>query len=190
LAGRYEVFASLAEASGAIVVSSIDALYDATKSLGFISRPQSNRIAIITSSGGAGVLATDASVDSGLDLARLDEDTMIALRAKLPNYCSVRNPIDLTGDATSEMYAMVLATLASDTNIDGIAVIFGDPIPGVAELIIKMETKLGKPVIVTFLGGGEVELHERRLFAEARIPVFPTPERAMHGLGLLIRERV
>ncbi len=189
LAGQYEVFASLAEAAGATVVSSVEALYDAAKAYGGIARPAGRRVAIITSSGGAGVLATDAGVEAGLEPARLSDATTTALREKLPPRCSVRNPIDLTGDGTAEQYEAVIRTAAPDPGVDAFLAIFGDPIPGAAATVKKLQQEQAKPIVVVFLGGGEVEARERQAFAEARIPVFSSPERAMRGLGLVAAGR-
>ncbi len=185
LAGAYEVFASLAEAAGAIVVSSIEELYDAAKALATMPKLTGNRVCIVTSSGGAGVLATDAGYEVGLALAQPSEATMDDLRGKLPSYCSVRNPMDLTGDATAGMYETVVRRATEDPAVDAFLIIFGDPIPGAAEMIRRARAEIGKPIGVAFLGGGEVEGEERRNFAAARIPVYPSSERAMKGLGYL-----
>ncbi|MHB0884830.1 MAG: acetate--CoA ligase family protein [Bacillota bacterium] len=189
LAGQYEVFASLAEAAGATVVDSLEALYDAAKAYAGIPPAAGHRVAIVTSSGGSGVLATDAGVEVGLELAHLSDATTAALRDKLPPRCSVRNPIDLTGDGTVEQYAEVIRTAAVDPGVDAFLAIFGDPIPGAAAAMAKLQREHTKPIVVCFLGGGEVEAQERRAFAEARIPVFSSPERAMRGLGLVAAGR-
>ncbi len=189
LAGQYQVFSSLAEANGATVVISIEDLYDSAKSLGTLGKPTGNRFCIVTSSGGAGVLATDAGIEAGLQLASLAEVTSAALRSSLPTYCSIRNPVDLTGDATAEMYETVIRTAARDPNVDSFLVIFGDPIPGAAEAIKRVQRDFSKPLAVAFLGGGEVEAQERKVFAEARIPVFSSSERAARGLGLVARQK-
>lgn len=187
LAGSYEVFASLAEAAGAVVVGSLEELYDATKALATLPRPAGNRVCIVTSSGGAGVLATDAGYEAGLALARLDEAAMADLRSRLPSYCSVRNPMDLTGDATAELYEVVLRRTASDPGVDAFLVIFGDPIAGAADMVRRMRAETAKPIAVAFLGGGEVEGRELGEFAAAGLPVYPSPERAMRALGYLRR---
>lgn len=187
LAGAYEVFASLAEAAGAIVVNSIEELYDAAKALATMPQPAGNRVCIVTSSGGAGVLATDAGYEVGLALAQPAEETIADLKGKLPSYCSFRNPMDLTGDATADLYETVVRRAATDPAVDAFLVIFGDPIPGAAEMIRRAQTEMAKPIGVAFLGGGEVEEEERRNFAAARIPVYPSSERAMKGLGCLLQ---
>lgn len=187
LAGIYEVFAGLAEAAGAVVVDSLEDLYDAVKALATLPKPAGNRVCVVTSSGGAGVLATDAGFEAGLALAQPAETTMAALRDKLPPYCSVRNPMDLTGDATADIYETVVRLAAADQAIDAFLVIFGDPIAGAAEMIRRVRVEIRQPIGVAFLGGGEVEGEERRHFAAARIPVYASSERAMKGLGYLFR---
>ncbi len=187
LAGAYEVFAGLAEAAGAVVVNSIEELYDAAKALATMPRPAGNRVCIVTSSGGAGVLATDAGYEMGLVPAQPAATTMADLKARLPSYCSVRNPLDLTGDATAGLYETVVRRASADPAVDSFLVVFGDPIEGAADMIRRARAEIAKPIAVAYLGGGEVEAEERRRFAAAHIPVYPSSERAMKGLGYLLR---
>jgi acetyltransferase len=92
----------------------------------------------------------------------------------------VNNPLDLTGDATAQMYKEVIA--AAKGMFDTVAVIFGDPIVGASEVIDR-----SRPELVMFLGGAEVERQEGRLLHAKGVPVFPTPERGMRALAQLVR---
>jgi acetyltransferase len=92
----------------------------------------------------------------------------------------VNNPLDLTGDATAQMYKDVLA--AARGSFDVVTVIFGDPIVGASEVIDR-----DHPELVVFLGGAEVEREEGRRLHARGVPVFPTPERGMRALAQLAR---
>lgn len=70
-----------------------------------------DRLVILTNSGGAGVLATDALLDSGGRLAELSDATRAALDEVLPAGWSRANPIDLLGDADGQRYARALNVL-------------------------------------------------------------------------------
>jgi acetyltransferase len=67
--------------------------------------PRGKRIAIVTNAGGLGVLATDASVKAGLELASLADGTVEKLQAVLPPAANTHNPIDLLGDALADRYS-------------------------------------------------------------------------------------
>ncbi len=77
-------------------------------------RPRGPRLTILTNAGGPGVLATDALVTGGGELAELSAETIAALDAMLPPHWSHNNPVDILGDAGPERYAKALETLAKD----------------------------------------------------------------------------
>ncbi len=178
LAGSYQLYLAAFRKVGAIPVDSIEELYDVTKGLALLPRVKGNRVQIVTSSGGSGIISTDYAELEGLKVVELREGVAKALREKLPPHCIVRNPLDLTGDADAQRYDMAFEELFKDPDIDIIVTIFGDPIPGVAEVVKKWLGK-GKVLIPVYLGGGEVEEEERRKMHSQGIPVFPTPERGV-----------
>jgi acetyltransferase len=102
------------------------------------------------------------------------------LREVLPPHFIVGNPLDLTGDGDAERFRHVIAT-ARD-HYDVVMTIFGDPIPGASKAL-----EPGKPDLVAYLGGADVERAERLLFHERGIAVFPTPDRAVKALSCHVR---
>ena len=62
--------------------------------------PTGPALAIITNAGGPGVMATDALMLDGGQLAPLSQATLDALDKVLPPFWSHGNPIDVLGDAT------------------------------------------------------------------------------------------
>lgn len=154
-------------------------LYDAVRALAYLRRPRGRRLLIVTSSGGCGVMATDAATIHGLVLPPPPPALAEALRAFLPARCILGNPLDLTGDATAIWYRRVLELAAP--HYDALAAIFGDPIEGAAEAVGLEPTQC-----VVFLGGGDVERAERARLHARGIPVFPTPERGIRALARLL----
>ena len=77
----------------------------------------------MTNAGGPGVLATDALITGGGELAELSPETMEAYNAVLPATWSHNNPVDILGDASPERYAKALEIAAKDPNSDGMLVI-------------------------------------------------------------------
>ncbi len=69
------------------------------------------------------MLATDALIMGGGELAELSPETMEAYNAVLPPTWSHNNPVDIIGDASPERYAKALEIAAKDPNSDGMLVI-------------------------------------------------------------------
>jgi len=185
LAGSYAIYYSAFRKAGIAVADTIEELYDIAKGLALLPRTDGERIQIVTSSGGSGIVSVDYAEMLGLKLASLEESSRESLRSELPTHCIVGNPLDLTGDADAERYDKVLKVLVKDPNIDVILTIFGDPIPGASE-VIKKWFNSGKTIVPVYIGGGSVEVVERRKMHESRIPTFKTPERAVKVVKALV----
>jgi acetyl coenzyme A synthetase (ADP forming)-like protein len=185
LAGSYAIYYSAFRKAGIAVADTVEELYDIAKGLALLPRTDGERIQIVTSSGGSGIVSVDYAEMLGLRLASLEESSRESLRSELPTHCIVGNPLDLTGDADAERYDKVLKVLVKDPNIDVILTIFGDPIPGASE-VIKKWFNSGKTIVPVYIGGGSVEVVERRKMHESRIPTFKTPERAVKVVKALV----
>lgn len=178
LAGRDELYTALFRQLRIHRADSLEDLYDAAKALAYLPRPAGRRILTITSSGGSGILATDWAEWSNLQIAPLPEPVAQSLRQVLPAHCIVANPLDLTGDGTAALFQKVVDATAP--HFDYQVIIFGDPISEAAEVVTP-----GRPQLVIFLGGADVERKERLRMHQKRIPVFPTPERGIRALARL-----
>lgn len=189
IAGSDKVFDSVCKQIGLIRAEGIAEFYDYAKILGLLEKPAGNRLMIITSSGGSGILATDTAEDLGIKLEKLERSIVEELEGVLPNQCVLSNPLDLTGDATAQRYQDALEVAIKATNVDAYLVIFGDPIGRASETLKYINQKTDKPILAAYLGGGDVEKHEVPLMNAAGIPVFPTPERAVRALGALLRKK-
>jgi acetate---CoA ligase (ADP-forming) len=79
-----------------------------------------NRVAIVSNSGGLGVMIADAALTGGLRLAGLGDDTRDALRAVLPSFAAVGNPVDITGQIVQQPHLLsrVLPVLVADPGVD------------------------------------------------------------------------
>jgi len=81
------------------------------------------RVAIVTVSGGPGVLAADAAERLGLELVAPSATTATGLRALVPSFAALGNPIDLTPQCRPDHFAEAFKLLAADPGIDGMVVI-------------------------------------------------------------------
>ena len=143
--------------------------------------PKGPRLTILTNAGGPGVLATDALITGGGELAGISPETMEEFNSFLPATWSHNNPVDIIGDATPERYAKALEIAAKDPNSDGMLVILTpqamtDPTQ-IAEQLKPYAKLGGKPVLASWMGGAEVAAG-RAILNAAGIPTFPYPDTA------------
>src|SRR5271165_7420466 len=123
LTGSDEVLDAAFRRCGVLRVNSIADIFFMSDVLAKQPRPRGKRLAILTNAGGPGVLATDALVAGGGELAELSPQTMQAFDEILPPQWSHNNPVDILGDAEPERYAKSLEIAAKDPAIDGMLVI-------------------------------------------------------------------
>src|SRR5690349_4488085 len=120
LTGSDEVLDVAFRRCGVLRVSTIEELFCMAEVLGKQPRPQGPRLSIVTNAGGPGVLATDALLLEGGQLAPLAPETRRGLDEALPPHWSHGNPIDVLGDAGPERYARAVELAATDPGSDGV----------------------------------------------------------------------
>ena len=186
LTGSDEVLAAAFRRCGVLRVDTIDGLFNMAEVLAKQPRPRGERLTIITNAGGPGVLATDALITSGGQLAELSEETMSALDEILPPHWSHNNPIDILGDADADRYRQALTIAAKDEGNDGLLVILTPQAmtapTQTAQLLKKMyrqsaSSMPGKPVLASWMGGADVAGGEA-ILNQSNIPTFPYPDTA------------
>lgn len=179
LAGDDALYTALCRKYQIHRADTIEEFYDLAKAFAYLPRPAGNRIFFVTTSGGAGILATDQAEREGLDVSPLPQELVQELKPLIPPHAICSNPLDLTGDATAAMFGEVIRRVR--TYYDIVGVIFGDPVAGASEVVTPSSNEL-----VIFLGGADVEQIEKQKMHSLGIPVFPTPERGVHAIAQLI----
>ena len=124
LAGADKAANALLQQSGVIREYSLKNLFATAKVFANCPIPKGNRVAIITNSGGPGIMATDAVCEYGMQMAKITDQTKETLRSFLPAAASVKNPIDMIASAPIEHYKQTLETVIADENVDMIMVIY------------------------------------------------------------------
>lgn len=190
LTGSDEVLEVAFRRSGVLRVGNISELFYLAEVLGKQPRPKGRRLTILTNAGGPGVLATDALITNGGELAGLSTESMAAFNSLLPPAWSHNNPVDILGDASPERYSKALEIAAKDPNSDGILVILTpqamtDP-TRTAEELRPYAQSLDKPVIANWMGGKDVEPGER-ILNSMNIPTFPYPDTAARVFDYMTR---
>jgi len=181
LAGSDDVLDAAFKRAGVLRVDKISDIFYTVDVLAKQPRPLGKRLSILTNAGGPGVLATDALISEGGELAAIAPETMEKLNALLPSAWSHNNPIDILGDAPPDRYAKALEIAAADPNSDGLLVILTpqdmtDP-TATAEQLKPYANSLGKPVLASWMGGKMVREGEA-ILNKANIPTFPYPDTA------------
>ncbi len=179
LAGADAIYEALFTRNNVCRAYTVEEFYDYAKAQAYLKTPKGNRILFVTTSGGAAILATDQAEQEGLNVAPLPEEAVEAITPLMPAHAIKANPIDLTGDATAQMFADVIR--ATRKYYDTLGVIFGDPVENASSA-----ATVGANELIVFLGGAEVERHEKELMHLKGIPVFPTPERGVKALARVL----
>lgn len=184
VAGDAQVFEAVCRKAHLIQAKDVTEFYDFTKALALTGPINSPQVSILTSSGGSGILAVDAAEEQGLEIFNLSLDIKKEMENKLPGHCVIRNPLDLTGDTDAERYLISAKILAKQAP-GAFLLVFGDPIPGAAEVVEKIDKELLISPICCYIGGGETQKDEALKLHRSGYPVYPTPERAMNALKAL-----
>jgi acetyltransferase len=160
LTGSDEVLDAAFRRGGVLRINAVSDIFYISEVLAKQPRPKGPRLTILTNAGGPGVLATDALITQGGELAALSDETIAELNDLLPAHWSHGNPVDILGDADAERYAKSLEIASRDPNSDGLLVILtpqamSDPTL-TAEQLRPYAHSTGKPVLASWMGGSGV----------------------------------
>lgn len=190
LTGSDDVLDAAFRRGGVLRVNDISDLFDMAEVLAKQPRPKGPRLAIVTNAGGLGVLATDALIGSGGELATLTQESMDSLDRILPQHWSHSNPIDILGDASPERYQSSVEIAAKDPNSDGVLVILtpqaNTDSTRTAEQLKPLAKLDGKPILASWMGGADVATGET-ILNRSNIPTFPYPDTAVRIFNYMWR---
>ena len=193
LAGADKAANALLQQSGVIREYSLKNLFATAKVFANCPIPKGDRVAIITNSGGPGIMATDAISEYGMQMAKITDETKEKLRSFLPSAASVKNPIDMIASAPIEHYKQTLETVIADPNVDMIITIYL-PFLGLKDIDVAqalMEIKAEhpeKPIIGVFMT--KSEFFTKLSNMNVNMPFFMYAEEAADGLNRLNQQRL
>jgi acetyl coenzyme A synthetase (ADP forming)-like protein len=173
--------------SGVVRTSTLGELLDVASLLANQPYPKGNRVAILTNSGGPGIMCADACEGAGLDVVSLSEPTVARLGELLAAEASLSNPVDMLATAGGDQYRDSILSVAADEAVDAIIVIFTPTLVtqpedvgrAVAEAADRMPRPI--PLMASFISsaGPPKELQA----SAAHVPAFDYPEQAAEALG-------
>lgn len=184
MAGSDRVTDAVFEMHNVLRVADGEALIDTLKIFTRTPASRGKRLAILSHSGGAGVIAADAAEANGAILPPLPEGLCDILRAKLPAFATFANPLDMTGGASLQGALMadclrtVLEHDAYDAALLAVNLIWRDG-PVLLDALSRLAEECSKPFAVAWVApNNEIAVALR----EAPFPVFSDPGRAAHAL--------
>ncbi len=120
LSGSDAVFDGFCRQCGVTRVFSIDEMFDVATAFVAQPLPRGNRVGIVANGGGWGVVAADACIAAGLNVAPLPEETLWALDKRLPPWWNRQNPVDTVGGISRGAFFKTVEALAKSPALDGV----------------------------------------------------------------------
>jgi acetyltransferase len=192
IAGSEQAYEAGLRDAGVLRAESVQDLFDYARAVSGLPLPESNGVAVVTNAGGPGVMATDAVGDSTLSLASFGPATTDSLTERLPAAANVHNPVDVIGDADVDRFADALDVALADDTVGGAVVITAPTavlsFDDLAGRVIDVADRHGKPVVTALMGGERAAAAADRL-AEAGVPNYFDPARAVDSLDAVWRYR-
>jgi len=191
LAGSDMAYDLAFDRTGVLRAETMEQLFDLATVFTTQPLPAGDRVAIVTNSGGPGIIATDSIEGSGLTMARFSRETIEALRSGLPVTANLYNPVDVIGDADAGRYRFALEQVLKDPNVDSVVVLLTptavvDPVETARALVELHEVHPQKPMLASFIGGVNIAEADR-ILTGGRVPNYIFPERAISAVAGLVR---
>src|SRR5918997_3385411 len=183
---------------GAILVDDVDDLINAAFMLSVGPLPEGRRVGIVTSSGGAGILAADRREMSGLEVPKLSAEIQDRLGALIPPFGALTNPVDVTAQLFSEMdsgrpelFREVCLAVgeAVDILVVTLTMLTGESARQLAEDLVAVGRALNKPLLIAWLVGDKLGEPAKAVLAKAGLPVFSSPGAAVNTIAKLVERR-
>ncbi len=120
LASDDRVFDGAMRQAGVVRADTVEEAFEAAATFATQPLPKGNRVVVMTTAGGWGVVTSDAIHNSTLELTPLPEDLLAEIDTKLPPRWSRNNPVDMAGGETRDTIPEVMEMIASHPAVDAI----------------------------------------------------------------------
>lgn len=187
LAGSDLAYETAFRQCGVIRARSMAELFDFAVAFANQPIPTGGRVAVVTNSGGPGIIAADAIEQKNLQMARFARETIDQLRGYLPAEANIYNPVDVLGDAKADRFRFSLEKVLSDPGVDSTLVLVcptavTEPLETARALVEMKSAYPDKPLFAAYMGGKKLAEGASAL-AEAKIPCFTFPEPAVSSIS-------
>lgn len=192
LSSSHKIYSAAFRQTGVKEVGSINELFNSLKALAWQPRTK-NKIAVVSNSGGCGVLLADACKKNGVNLVKIKEEVIKKINKTkgMGRAISQNNPIDIFGDALSNRYEIVINNLLAQDNVQGLIVAQTlqamTSVEKNAKIIVKAKKKWPQKSIVTLFMGGKNSLSGINILEKNKIPNYFDPQEAVLAIKSLIK---
>jgi len=200
LAGNQRVISGALAQVGVTEANDFHQMIDLCRSLAAVPRlvHRRGRIAILTYSGGAGIVAADFIEEQGLSVAELSPETKKSLGRLFPEWMPVSNPVDLWpsiekhSGTNIDVYSLALAAVLDDPDVDAVllSAYAGNIRIGINIKDLAEQTRCaGKPAFVWLTGTRDEALLFKKEALSYSIPVFQEVSRTVECLAAVFHQR-
>ncbi len=180
IAGSSEVYDAVCRQYGLLQAGSVEEMVDFGLAFQTGRRMSGRRVGVLTASGGAGALMADAAEMAGLTVPPLPQPDQDKLAALMPSFASAANPVDHTGAFNPANFEPVLDGLTQSSGVDAVLPLVWVIRDAEADAVKRIYAATEKPMAVAVTIAAPV-------LAEAGIPTYSDPARAVRALGALAR---
>ena len=189
MAGNGAVVSGALAQAGVVEAHDFKQMMDICRTLGFYP-PQKvkgqARVAVLTFSGGAGIVSADFFEESGIRLAALSPGAHEAMKTVFPDWMPVANPVDLwpavEKNGVDRSYGTALQAVCGDPGVDAVLVhvfVGGFNLQPDMKTLAAIARDAGKPMFLWMLGRRE-QAHQFQIHTQSLgVPVFGELYRAV-----------
>ena len=187
LAGADEVFQGVTRGLGVVRARNEEHMLDFVEAFASCALPQGRRLAIVTQSGGAGVLIADRAEELGLSVPLLDEATQQALHEVIPSFGATGNPVDVTGQFVAQPHLLerALRIVLTDSQVD-IAIVWlqlmDSHVDTLVDIFEQLRAEAEKPFVISWVAAPDRAVQALR---ERGIAMFRGAEPAVDAVAAL-----
>jgi len=197
MAGEDRVADAAFRQCGLIRADNVEELNDFNKTFLTFDDIGGRRIAVMSISGGAGIISADACAAYGMELATLSDRSVATLQSMNPSWLKPANPVDIWPAAMLAGYHQVcreiLRVLLEDPNVDAVICITASFLEEQEDFLdisglVREEARAGsgKPVVAWTYGARSRD-YIKKFEQEGNVVAYPTLERAVKSLSVLYR---
>jgi len=195
-AGSDVVYDAAFKRAGMLRVNHLRELFAAFETLAHAKPLTGERLAIVTNGGAPGIMAVDALISQGGKLAQLEPEIIKKLSLVLPQYSSIKNPIDIAGDGTPKRFSQAIKIILDSHAIDTLLIIHSPTAIANGELFaheiintIKAHPRSKLINILTNWTGESSAYGARKLLRKSGLPTFRTPDGAVGAFMHMVEYR-
>lgn len=193
LTADYSLYKAAFRSGGFIEARDVSDFVDVVRAYGRRRLPRGKKVAIVTTSGGAGVVLADHCEDAGLELPSIREEVAGKLRKILPEFAAIANPLDMTAQGQNNLglspHNQVVKVMLDDPDVDQVIVrngnVHGQAGTAWANELIQLSGATEKPIMVSWgivIAGTDPVVD---MLNEGKVPCYETPLRLANAMGAL-----